>query len=137
MAENMLGLTIGKAAKEAGISVEALRFYERRGLIPEPARNHAGYRQYLPETIKRLHFIRRAKEVGFTLKDIEELLQISANPDSACLDIKRRAQRKIEEADRKIQDLQKIRDALESLTRDCETSANTSECPLLAALDLK
>lgn len=71
--------TIGKVARMSGVGIETIRFYEREGLIPEPPRRDSGYRQYPPATIERVHFVKRAKDLGFTLAEIKELLNLSVN----------------------------------------------------------
>jgi len=129
-------LNIGQVAERTGVTVEAVRFYEKRGLIAAPQRSDAGYRQYQPETVKRVQFIQRAKEVGFTLKDIGELLALRQKPGTSCADIKLRATQKIEEVDQKIQDLNGIRDALGRMIMKCSGSGTLSECPILEELEL-
>jgi len=97
-------LTIGKVARLAGIGVETIRFYEREGLIEEPPRRESGYRQYPEDTVHRLRFIRRAKELGFTLKEIKELLALRIDPETTCEDIRRRANTKINDIEAKTAD---------------------------------
>lgn len=128
-------MTIGKLAKEAGIGVETIRFYEREGLLPRPARvAGSGYRQYAPENIQRLGFIRQAKELGFSLKEIRELLSLRATSKAKCGSVKLKAQRKIADVEKKITDLHAIRGALETLILRCKEEKPTSECPILEAL---
>jgi DNA-binding transcriptional MerR regulator len=98
----MTVLNIGEVAKRTGVTVETVRFYEKKGLIITPERSGSGYRQYPAETVKRVRFIQHAKEVGFTLKDIGELLALRREPGTSCADIKLRATEKIEEVDQKI-----------------------------------
>lgn len=128
-------LTIGKVAKQTGVTVEAIRFYEKQGLIVEPQRTESGYRQYPPDTIKRVHFIQRAKEAGFTLKDISELLKLRREPGTTCSDIKLRALEKISEVDKKMQDLQRIKESLEQMVLRCVDTGKLDECPILEALE--
>lgn len=132
----MTALSIGQVAKQTDVSVETVRFYEKQGLIAPPQRSDAGYRQYPPETVKRVRFIQHAKEVGFTLKDIGELLELRREPGTSCTDIKIRATRKIEEVDQKIQDLNRIRDALGRMIMKCSGRGALSECPILEELEL-
>jgi MerR family mercuric resistance operon transcriptional regulator len=115
--------------------VETVRFYEKQGLIGTPQRSDAGYRQYPEDTVKRVRFIQNAKDVGFTLKDIAELLALRREPGTSCTDIKLRATRKMEEVDRKIQDLDHIRDALAGLIMTCSGSGAASQCPILEQLE--
>ena len=127
-------LTIGLVARRAGVGVETVRFYERQGLIEEPPRRFSGYREYDDEVVSRLGFIRRAKDLGFTLKEIKELLSLRHDPSTPAADLKRRAKAKIADIETKIQTLQKMKEALEHLTSACRGHAS-SECPLLHALD--
>lgn len=129
-------LNIGQVAKRTGVSVEAVRFYERQGLIEAPERSHSGYRQYPQVTVKRVRFIQHAKEVGFTLKDISELLALRQEPGTSCADIKIRASQKIEEVDQKIRDLKRIRVALARMVLKCRGRGSLSECPILEELEL-
>ncbi|MEN8174857.1 MAG: heavy metal-responsive transcriptional regulator [Pseudomonadota bacterium] len=129
-------LTIGQIAKRTQVTVETVRFYEKQGLIAAPQRSDAGYRQYPEETVKRVRFIQNAKEVGFTLKDIAELLALRREPGTSCTDIKLRATQKIEEVDRKIQDLNHIRDALGRMILTCNGKGGASQCPILEELEL-
>ena len=101
----MTTLTIGKVAKAAGLGVETVRFYERQGLIAEPARSDSGYRQYGPETIRRLQFIVRAKALGFTLQEIGDLLDLRATPGAGCADVQARAEAKIADIEERITQL--------------------------------
>jgi MerR family copper efflux transcriptional regulator len=128
-------LSIGEVAKMTGVTVETVRFYEKQGLIAAPQRSASGYRQYRTETIQRVRFIQRAKEVGFTLKDIAELLALREEPGTSCADIKLRATDKIEEVDHKIQDLQKIREALGRMIVRCSGRGDLSTCPILEELE--
>ncbi|MBI4224474.1 MAG: heavy metal-responsive transcriptional regulator [Deltaproteobacteria bacterium] len=129
--------TIGKVASVAGVGIETIRFYEREGLIPEPPRRDSGYRQYPPATIDRVRFIKRAKDLGFTLAEIKELLNLSVGPRTTCADVKRKAQGKIEEVDAKIAELKRIRMALNLLTDQCRGKGPVSECPILENLESK
>lgn len=128
-------LTIGLVARRAGVGVETVRFYERQGLIEEPPRRLSGYREYDKEVVSRLGFIRRAKKLGFTLKEIKELLSLRRDPSTPTADVKRLAEAKIADIETKIRSLQKMKKALEELTSACCENATTAECPLLHALD--
>ena len=129
-------LNIGQVAKQTGITVETVRFYEKKNLIDAPLRSESGYRQYPLDTVKRVRFIQRAKDVGFTLKDIGELLDLRQVPGTSCTDIKLRATQKIEEVDLKIRDLKKIHDALARMIMKCSGSGALSQCPILEELDI-
>jgi len=131
----MTTLTIGKVATAAGLGVETVRFYERQGLIAEPSRSQSGYRQYRPETIRRLRFIVRAKALGFTLKEIGELLDLRATPGAGCADVQARAEAKMADVGRRIADLDAMKRALEALVSQCRGGGPLSDCPVLDALD--
>lgn len=127
-------LTIGKIARMAGIGVETVRYYERRQLIEPPPRSGAGYRQYPADTVQRLRFIRRAKELGFSLKEIRELLVLHSDPEATCDDIRERAEKKRDDITARILDLQKMYNALNLLLEGCASGAESEECPILQAL---
>ncbi|MFZ1936048.1 MAG: heavy metal-responsive transcriptional regulator [Thermoguttaceae bacterium] len=128
-------LTIGLVARRAGVGVETVRFYERQGLIEEPPRRLSGYREYDDGVVSRLGFIRRAKDLGFTLKEIKELLSLRRDPTTSAADVKRRAEDKIADIESKIRSLQKMKKALAKLTSACRCHGTSGECPLLHALD--
>ncbi len=128
-------LTIGKLAKKAQVNIETIRYYERRGLISRPPRPHSGYRQYPNEIVKRIDFIKRAKELGFSLKEIGNLLSLRLDPSTSCSDIKSRAETKIEHIEEKIKALQKMKTALVEVSRACSGRGPISECPILEALE--
>ena len=131
----MGSLTIGQLAQRAGVGVETVRFYEREGLISEPPRRPSGYRDFPPETVTRIMFIRRAKDLGFSLKEISELLELRVRPRRSCAIVKRNADAKISDIDTKITALRKMRRALTNLTKACEERTPTTECPILTSLD--
>jgi MerR family copper efflux transcriptional regulator len=128
-------LTIGGVAKGDEVGVETVRFYEREGLIPEPPRRRSGYRQYPADTVRRVRFIRRAKELGFTLKEISELLSLRVDPRTTCAEVRALARTKIEDVDQRIHELERMKAVLERLARACRGTGPTSECPILDALD--
>lgn len=131
----MKHLTIGKLARSAGINIETVRYYERIGIMPEPERKDSGYRQYSPEDLSRLKFILHAKELGFSLKEIGELLELRVDPETNCDDVRQQAEIKIADIEEKIKTLQRIRAALLNLTTACRERKQTSECPILEALE--
>jgi MerR family mercuric resistance operon transcriptional regulator len=133
----MAGLTIGQVARRSAVNIETLRYYERRGLIPEPPRQASGYRQYDPQVVQRIQFIKRAQELGFTLKEISELLALRVDPDTTCEDVRRRAEAKIADIEEKVRSLQRIKKALAELTAACSGRGPTGECPILEAMDPK
>ena len=130
----MESLTIGQLAQRAGVGVETIRFYEREGLISEPPRRPSGYRDYPLETVPRIVFIRRAKNLGFTLKEINELLELRVRPRRNCGQVKQSADAKIADIDGKIASLRRMRRALKDLTKACEERTPTTGCPILASL---
>lgn len=131
----MQALTIGRLARQAGVGVETIRFYEREGLIAQPDRRPSGYRQYQPDVVRRVRFIRHAKELGFTLKEIQELLELRVDPRSTCEDVRKRAQAKVADIEKRIASLDRMKTALVRLGRRCRGKGPTSECPILEELD--
>jgi len=130
------GMTISRAAEQAGVGVETIRFYERRGLIKQPARPRSGgYRFYDDEVVERIRFIRQAQELGFSLREITELLSLRADPAADCGDVRTQAVSKREEVDRKIAQLQHIRAALNQLIASCPGSGALRACTIIDALN--
>jgi MerR family transcriptional regulator, copper efflux regulator len=128
-------MQIGELARRAGVNVQTVRYYERRGLLPEPERRASGYREYTADNLERLQFIRRAQELGFTLAEIAELLALRIDPQTPASAVKARAEAKISDIEAKIRDLQQIQHALEHLAGQCRGGVGpTGDCPLLAAL---
>jgi alkylmercury lyase len=128
--------TIGQLAKNAQVHRETIRYYERRGLLPPPSRRDSGYRQYSQEDVARIRFIKRAQELGFSLKEILELLSLRVGPETACDDVKRRAESKIAAIEEKIRTLQRMRETLTKLVTACNSRRPTSECPILETLHI-
>ena len=131
----MPAMTIGQVARQAGVGVETVRFYERTGLLTAPPRRASGYRQYAQEAVTRLQFIKRAKELGFSLKEITELLSLRVDPETTCGEVKQRAEAKIADIEAKLRDLQRMKEALTTLVAACSGSGPTSQCPILDALE--
>ena len=127
-------MTISQVARLAGVGVETVRFYEREGLLAQPARPDSGCRDYPPEVVKRIHFIRRAKELGFSLKEIHELLTLSGELTSSCADVKRQAEAKIDEIECKIADLLRMKRALGQVAARCSGNGPRESCLILDAL---
>lgn len=128
-------MRIGQVAKRAGVNVETIRFYERKGLITKPARNTGGYREYPRDAIARIRFIKRAKELGFSLMEISELLSLQANPKATCADVKNRAEEKISTIHGRMKDLQKMKRSLEKLAAACKGSGPLDECPIIECFE--
>jgi MerR family mercuric resistance operon transcriptional regulator len=128
-------LTIGRLAKEAGVNLETVRYYERRGLLQRPPRSASGYRLFPLETARRLRFIRRAQELGFSLKEIRELLSLRVSPNAKSADVRKRAEAKIADIDAKIKSLDSMKTTLRRLTKVCAGCGPIGECPILESLD--
>ena len=131
----MKPLTIGQLAEQAGVHTETVRYYERRGLIAEPPRRASGYRQYSPDYVTRIHFIKRAQQLGFSLKEIGELLALRVEATSVCSEVQQKATAKIEDIETKIQMLQQMKKTLTQLVSACETNQMTGDCPIIKALN--
>jgi Hg(II)-responsive transcriptional regulator len=129
-------LSTGELAEAADVHVETLRYYERRGLMPEPPRRASGYRQYPAESVARLRFIKGAQELGFSLEEIKELLALRVDESASSGKVRQRAQDKVAQIDAKINKLQQMRDALSHLINQCSGHGPTSECPILEAMEL-
>ncbi len=128
--------TIGKAARQAGVGVETIRFYERKGLIRQPLKPlDGGPRLYPEETVHRIRFIRQAQELGFSLREIAELLDLRAAPDADCADIRQRASVKLEEVEAKIAQLQQIGQALRRVIAACPSRGGLEGCSIIDALE--
>jgi len=128
-------LTIGKVARLAGVGIETIRFYEREGLVADPPRKLSGYRQYGTETVSRLRFIHRARELGFSLGEIKELLFLRVDPSQTCGHIVKKAEEKIREIDEKVQTLLRMKEALEALAHACPGQGPVTECPVIEVTD--
>ncbi len=128
-------MKIGEVAKAAGIGIDAVRFYEREGLIPKPNRQPSGYRAYSPDVVLSLRFIRGAKELGFSLKEISELLSLESNADATAADVKELAQAKLADIEGRIRALQRMRRALRKVTEGCPGEGPMSGCLILRTLN--
>ncbi len=131
----MKGLKIGHLAKQAGVNLETVRFYERRGLLPRPPRSASGYRLFPAGAARRLRFIRRAQELGFSLNEIQELLSLRVSRTTRSADIRARAEAKVADIEAKIRSLESMRRTLRNLTKVCDGCAPATECPILESLD--
>ena len=128
-------LTIGRLARRAGVGVETIRFYERKGLLEEPPRSASGYRQYPEDVVSRVRFIRRAKDLGFSLREIDELLALRVNDSVSAAEVRLRAQAKIADIEARVADLETMKGALTELTDCCSGGGAVGECPILEALE--
>ncbi|MFQ5655167.1 MAG: MerR family DNA-binding protein [Planctomycetota bacterium] len=131
----MRTLTRGELAKRCDVNFETVRYYEREGLIPRPSRSASNYRLYSEDTVHRIHFIKRAQGLGFTLSEIKELLSLRARPRAKCADVLERAEAKIHDIDEKIRTLKAMRRALLKLKSECHGTLPISACPILEALE--
>jgi Hg(II)-responsive transcriptional regulator len=130
-----MGLTISQVAAAADVNPQTIRYYERRGLFAAPQRTASGYRQYTDEAVSRLRFIKHAQDLGFSLKEIQELLGLRVQSPSTCERVSRRTRQKIELVEQRIRDLQRIKRTLERLAAACAARRPTDDCPILAALE--
>jgi MerR family copper efflux transcriptional regulator len=128
-------LTIGRLAKEAGINLETIRYYERQRLVPKLPRTTLGYRMYPPDAVRRLRFISRAQELGFSLREVRELLSLRASPSATSAAVRKTAKAKIADIEAKISCLEAMRQSLRKLAQTCDGCAPVSECPILESLD--
>lgn len=127
----MTVMKIGEVARRSGISIETIRYYEREELLQEPERRPSGYRLYDEATLERLEYIRRAKELGFTLSEIRELLELSFTRQTCCDHIRQRAEAKRNDIEDKIRNLQKMRRLLNAILERCKTPDFAKDCPLV------
>lgn len=128
-------LTTGQLAKQAQVNIETVRYYERRGLIPEPPRRESGYRKYPPATVNRIHFIKRAQELGFSLHEISELLSLRVDPHTPAIEVRDKAEAKVREIEKKIADLQHMKHSLLHLIGQCDGHGTVNNCPIIEALE--
>lgn len=131
----MNGLTSGDVAKQANVHSETLRYYERRGLVARPPRSIANYRLYPAGTVRRLRFIKHAQALGFSLREIKELLSLRAAPKAQCADVRERTEAKMKDIEEKIRSLQAMKKALAKLVAECSGRGPVTDCPILESLD--
>lgn len=129
------GLTIGELAAAASVNLETVRYYERIGLMPKPFRSPAGYRLYEPDHVVRLAFVRRARELGFTIEDIRALLALHKPGKNKCADVALIAAAHLADIERKVADLQKLATILSTTLKKCRGGPAPS-CPVLDMLEL-
>ena len=129
-----LRMWISQTAKEAGVNAQTLRYYERRGLLPKPSRRGSGYREYSPDAVRLVRFIKRAQALGFSLDDIEQLARLRGVRRGERHRVRAIAERKIADIDRRIAQLQSMREALAQLVESCHRGA-AAECPIIDALN--
>ena len=130
----MQTMTIGRLAKEAGVNIDTIRYYERHGLLPRASRRASGYREYARADVARLNFIRRAKDLGFSLADIGELLSLSQDRHNDMRGVKLKAEDRLVDVEQRIRELQKVRRGLKALIAACPGHGELATCPIVAAL---
>ena len=128
-------LRTADVAKQGGVNLETIRYYERRGLLPKPPRTGAGYRTFDPAAVRRLRFIKQAQAIGFSLKEVKELLALRVDPRTSCADVRRRAEAKIVDIDEKLRALRAMKRALVRLTAACAGQGPVSKCAILESLE--
>ena len=134
--EEVARLTIGDLARHAGVNVETIRYYESIGLIRQPPKPPRGWRRYGPDAGGRLRFIKRSKQLGFSLEEIKALLRLrTSDSPRTCASVARRAREKLDEIDVKIHDLQSMRAVLVELADACPGGGTGDKCPMLSALE--
>ncbi len=124
-----------EVARQADVNSQTLRYYERRGLLPEPERSPAGYRTYTADAVRLVRFVKRAQSLGFTLDDVEELLHLAGGGPASCDEAKAMARNRITDLDQRITELAGMRDALSRLVDTCERPRRKRDCPLLVEIE--
>lgn len=132
-----LPLSIGQVADAVGVNIQTLRYYERVGLMPAPKRSKAGYRLYTEDAVRMVSFVKRAQELGFTLREVKELLKFRTAGLQKRDAVRAAAEAKVADIDARIHDLTAIRAALSSLLKTCSCQGTKPECPILEALEKK
>jgi len=126
---------VSALADAAGVNLETVRYYERQGLLPKPPRTPAGYRSFNGEAVRRLQFIKQAQALGFSLREIRELLSLRVKPGAPCSEVRDRAQAKLADIDAKLKQLRAMRTALARFVATCSGRGPMTACPILDALD--
>jgi DNA-binding transcriptional MerR regulator len=124
----------GEVASQADVNIQTLRYYERRGLLPEPPRRASGYRVYGPDAVEIVRFIKRAQELGFSLDEVESLFELMAGGPDDCDQVRDLVLGRIAQLDARIADLQAMRDSLNQLVATCHLPRAERQCPLFRAL---
>ena len=128
-------MKIGEVADRGGVNLQTIRYYEREGLLPQPPRLPSGYRVFSEPAVRRVRFIKRAQELGFTLAEIRELLSLRIDHERDRSEVRAIAEAKVADIEQKIRTLSAMKDALVRLTDHCHGHGPASECPILEALD--
>ena len=127
-------MQIGQLAQHAGVAIDTVRYYERQGLLPPPQRRASGYRQYDQQDISRLRFIRRAKDLGFSLQEIQDLLRLSESQDADRAEVRALAQHRLADIERKLRELDAMRATLATLVGHCSGHGPLNGCPIIESL---
>lgn len=127
--------TVGRLAREGGVNLQTVRFYERKGLLAPDRRTASGYRRYGKEALRCLRFIKRAQRLGFTLREVSELLSLKLDSPRACGEVLKRTERKLAEVRGKIGDLERLEETLEALVENCRKRRRTEGCPILECVE--
>lgn len=130
-------IRIGRLAELSGVSIDTVRYYERAGLLPEPSRRASGYREYSHSDVERLRFVRRSKELGFSLSEIADLLSLADDRHSDMKGVKKKAEKRLEQVEIKITELQRVKRGLKKLITACPGHGELDRCPIVAALNGK
>ncbi len=128
-------LTRSQLAKKSGVNPETIRYYERLGLLPKALRSESGYRLFSEEDVKRIKFIKRAKELGFTLKEIKELLELRFETNGECSKVRQIAEEKLKDVEEKIKDLENIKRVLQELIKQCPSKGSILNCPIITSIE--
>lgn len=129
-------MTIGILAKKSDVTVETVKFYEKVGVLPKPQKPSSGFRTYPSEYVSRIHFIKRAQELGFTLREVKELLKLKVDKKATCGQVMKKTDEKILEVEKKIKDLKQMKKSLEQIRECCEDGTQTlTDCPILECFE--
>lgn len=128
-------LQIGELAKQAGVNIQTVRYYEKRGILKPSKRTSAGFRLYGPDTIQTLNFIKHSKDLGFTLEEIRDLLNLRATTASRCQKVRKKAKAKLEDIQEKLRVLRQMERNLKSLIQKCEKQETDTNCPIIEGLE--
>ncbi len=128
-------LKIGEIAEQSQVNLQTIRYYEREGLLPKPPRLASGYRVFSPDAVRRVRFIKKAQELGFSLKEIKELLAIRFDPEGDCSMVRKLARAKLADIDEKMRSLEAIKKVLGKLATACPGRGPSTECPILESIE--
>ena len=130
----MRTMSIGRLAQLGGVNIDTIRYYERQKVLPSPARSASGYRRYDEADLQRLRFVRRSKELGFSLAEIGDLLSLTQDRASDMRRVKRKAEQRLAQVEQKIDELKRVKRGLKTLIAACPGAGNLRGCPIVAAL---